>query len=201
MTESESNRQPRIPPMTLALGVVLGLSCAVLPLIPEPYRVQNFAAFGAVGLFVAGRMGVLPGLILCLVSKLLGDLFNCVAHNYQADYLPSWYVLLSFAIYPIVGSVLVRRTQNPLRIAGGAVGASVLFFLVSNFGAWLEQAMPYPYTSAGLLECYKQGLPFYRGTFFGDLGFTAGLFAAHRVLSRYYFHAENTSVISVENRR
>jgi hypothetical protein len=186
--------------MTLALGVLLGLSCAVLPLIPEPYRIQNFAAYGAVGLFVAGRMGILPGLVLCLVSKILGDLFNYVAHDYQADYFPLWSVIVSFAVYPIVGSILVRRTQNPLRITGGAVGASVLFFLVSNFGAWLEQAMTYSYTLAGLLECYKQGLPFYRGTLLSDLGFTAGLFAAHRVLSHYYFHAENTSAISVENR-
>ncbi len=201
MTESESNKQPRIPPMTLALGVVLGLGCAVLPLIPEPYRIHNFAAYGAVGLFVAGRMGLFPGLILCLVPKFLGDLFNYVAHSYDLNYFPLWSAIICFAVYPIVGSVLVRRTQNPLRIVGGAVSASVLFFLVSNFGAWLEQAMTYEYTLAGLLECYKQGLPFYRGTFFGDLGFTAGLFAAHRVLSRYYFHAESGSVIRVENRR
>ena len=194
-------KEPLIPPMTLALGLLMGLGSAVLPLVPEPYRMFNFAAFGAVGLFVAGRMGFIPGLVLALGSKLLSDVLNYAAHGYQDDYLPMASVITGLAIYPAVGYLLVRRTQNPLRIVGGAVAASAAFFLVTNFASWLGQAMPYPYTVGGLLECYKQGLPFYRGTFLGDLVCTGGLFAAHAVLARYYFPAEGTAPIRVEDDR
>lgn len=201
MPEPVPTKEPLIPPMTLALGLLLGLGCAVLPLIPEPYRMFNFAAFGAVGLFVAGRMGPIPGLILALGSKLLSDVLNYAAHDYQDDYLPMASIIAGLAIYPVIGYALVRRTQNPLRIAGGAITASALFFLFTNFASWLGQAMPYPYTVAGLLECYKQGLPFYRGTFLGDLVCTGGLFAAHALLARYYFPAERTASVPVENDR
>ena len=201
MPDFAPKQDPPIPPMTLALGLFLGIGCAALPLVPEPYRAYNFAAFGAVGLFVAGRMGLIPGLILALGSKLLSDVLNYAAHDFQDDYLPMASIIASLAIYPVVGSALVRRTQNPLRIAGGAVLASVLFFLLSNFGSWLNQALPYPYTVAGLLECYRQGVPFYRGTFFGDLVCTGSLFAAHALLARYYFPAERTAAVPVENDR
>ena len=201
MIQSAPKQDSPIPPMTLALGLFLGLGCAVLPLIPEPYRAYNFAAFGAVGLFVAGRMGLIPGLILALGSKLLSDVLNYAAHDFQDDYLPMASIIASLAIYPVIGYALVRRTQNPLRIAGGAIAASASFFLFTNFASWLGQAMPYPYTVAGLLECYKQGLPFYRGTFFGDLICTASLFAAHALLARYYFPTERTATAPVENDR
>ena len=201
MTESAKPTEPRFPPMTLALGLLLGLSCAVLPFVPEPIRTWNFAAFGAVGLFIAGRTGFLAGAILGLGSKLLSDCFNFAANGYNPDYLPTWQYILPFAIYPLVGAILVRRTQNPLRIAGGALVASVLFFLVSNFGSWLGQALPYPYTVAGLLECYAQGLPFYKGTFLGDLVCTGSLFAVHALLSRYYFPAERSATLPVEDSR
>ncbi len=201
MTESAPAKEPSIPPMTLALGLLLGLGCAVLPLVPEPYRAYNFAAFGAVGLFVAGRMGLIPGLILALGSKLLSDVLNYAAHDYHDDYLPLASIVASLAIYPIIGFALVRRTQNPFRIAGGAVLASALFFLFSNFASWLNQAMPYPYTVAGLLDCYRQGIPFYRGTFLGDLICTGSLFAVHAALARYYFPAERSATVTVENNR
>jgi len=201
MTESANPNEPRFPPMTLALGLLLGLGCAVVPLVPEPLRTWNFAAFGAVGLFIAGRAGFLPGLVLGLGSKILSDFFNTAANNFNSDYLPTWYYVATFAIYPLVGAALVRRTQNPLRIAGGALVASALFFLISNFEAWLGQAMPYPYTVAGLLECYSQGLPFYKGTFLGDMLCTGSLFAAHAYLSRYYFPAERSATLPVEDSR
>ncbi len=194
-------KEPPIPPMTLALGLLLGLVSVVIPLVPEPYRMFNFAAFGAVGLFAAGRMGFVPGLILALGSKLLSDVLNYAAHGYQDDYLPMASVIAALAIYPVIGVALVRRTQNPLRIAGGAMTASVLFFVFTNFASWLGQAMPYPYTAAGLLDCYTQGLPFYRGTFLGDLVCTGGLFAAQAVLARYYFPAEGGTPIRVEDDR
>ena len=201
MTESANPTEPRFPPMTLALGLLLGLGCAVIPLVPEPVRAWNFAAFGAVGLFIAGRTGFVPGLVLGLGSKILSDFFNYAANSYNADYLPTWYYVATFAIYPLVGAMLVRRTQNPLRIASGALLASALFFLVSNFESWLGQAMPYPYTVAGLLECYSQGLPFYKGTLLGDIICTGSLFAAHALLSRHYFPAERSTQVSVEDAR
>src|SRR5438270_5089421 len=40
-----------------------------------------------------------------------------------------------------------------LRI-GGVLAAPVLFYLISNFAVWLSGAPAYPYTLAGLADCY-----------------------------------------------
>jgi len=187
----------RFGPMTIALVALLGLAAAALPLLPQELRPFNFAAFGAVGLFAAGRLNLGLGFLLCIGGKLLSDSFNYAAFHFQPDYLPMWKYILPFAIYPIFG-VFLRRTANPFLIGGTALFASVLFFLVSNFGAWLEQAMPYPQTFAGLMQCYAMGLPFYKGTLLGDVAITCGIFAAHAYLAKCYFPAEAVKPASVE---
>jgi len=190
----------RYGPMTITLVAFLGLAAASLPLLPESLRPYNFAAFGALGLFAAGRLNLALGFLLCIGGKLLSDSFNVAAFRFQPDYLPMWKYVLPFAIYPICGRVL-KPTANPLAIGGMAIFASVLFFLVSNFEAWLGQAMPYPYTFAGLMECYAMGLPFYKGTLLGDVAITCGIFAAHAYLAKIYFPAEAVKPAAVEVER
>jgi hypothetical protein len=175
--------------MTLTLAAAVAVLAVAVPLIPEPYRAFNVAAFGALGLFATARVGFWPGVGFAVGAKLLSDVLNFVAHDYHTDYLPMWEILLSFLVYPACGRLL-RRSENPFAVGGAAVLGSGLFFLVTNFGSWVRQALPYPYTLDGLMQCYREGLPFYRGTFLSDLLFAAGLFAAHAVLSRAYFPAE-----------
>src|SRR5262249_3619561 len=102
------------------------------------------------------------------------------------------------------GRVLLSQTESPLRIGAVSLLASIQFFIVTNFGAWvtdIHSASP-TYTSDwnGLFKCYELGIAFYRTEawplgFFGntvlsDLFFTAVLFGAHACLSRTAFPAE-----------
>ena len=50
--------------------------------------------------------------------------------------------------------------------------ASVLFFLVTNFGCWLWFDL-YEHSVSGLVHCYAQALPFFRYTLAGDLVFAS----------------------------
>ncbi len=65
--------------------------------------------------------------------------------------------------------------SKPLRVLGAAMGASVFFFIISNFGVWAAWAM-YPKTLGGLSAAYVAGLPFFRNDLAGDLVFTALFF-------------------------
>lgn len=67
--------------------------------------------------------------------------------------------------------------------------ASLLFFLVSNFGVWLNW---YPRTWVGLLNCYSLALPFYTRTLLGDLVFGYG-YMALREVKRSFCNYLNTS--------
>ena len=184
-----------LKPMTLALAGVAVLAAATA-ILPPDYRPWNAAALGALALFASARLRlpVALGVFgLALAVKELG-----VYLQFGFDPHPATW--LCFAVYLALGWALLRNTESPLRIGGVTLAASLLFFLVTNFGSWLEQALPYGYSLEGLLNCYAAAVPFYRGTLVGDVFFSAALFGAHAALSRVYFPAERVGAVAEEVR-
>jgi len=102
---------------------------------------------------------------------------------FAGSYRGALWTYLAFASYPLLG-FLARKNQArqvlllPL--------ASLLFFLISNFGVWLNW---YPNTSAGLVQCYVLALPFYWRTLIGDVIFAYGFLLmkkhAKKIISFY----------------
>ena len=66
--------------------------------------------------------------------------------------------ILSFAAIIVLGSIMLSKVSIP-RVLGGAIGASILFFIISNFGVWLSDP-DYPLTWGGLVLCYEMAIPF-----------------------------------------
>jgi hypothetical protein len=180
--------------MTVALAGVAVVAAAIT-LLPASFRPWNLSAIGALGLFAAARLGFWPAVGFTALALGLKDLGIYLHYGWNPEPL-SW---LCFAGYVALGWAFLRRTESPLKIGSAALTASLIFFLTSNFLSWLGQALPYGYSLAGLLDCYKAAIPFYRGTLVGDLIFSGGLFAAHAALSRAYFPAERVAVVTVED--
>lgn len=67
-------------------------------------------------------------------------------------------------------------------LIGCSLGASVAFFLVTNFAVWL---MWYETNWTGLISCYVNAIPFFRYTVLGDLFFSTVLFAAYAWVSSW----------------
>lgn len=192
---------PSFKPMTLGLAT-LGLALtAALTLafaqLPAEYRVWNASVVGALGLFAAARLGFWRGLVFTAAAIALKDVCLYLTTPWWQPYPLSW---LYFAGYALAGWALLRNSASVGRAVGVAVGASVLFFLVSNFVSWLELALPYERSLGGLLSSYAAGVPFFRGTFLGDVAFSAALFGAHAALSRAYFPAERVAPEPIEER-
>lgn len=193
------NTPTSFKPMTLALaGAGLALT-ALVPLAfadarPE-YRVWNASVIGALALFAAARLGLWQGLALTAVAIALKDLSLYLSTPWWQPYPLSW---LYFAGYAVVGWALLRRSPSVGRAAGVALGASLVFFVVSNFVSWLELALPYERSLGGLLSSYAAGVPFYRGTLLGDVGFGALFFGAHAALARAYFPAERVNATATQ---
>ena len=64
-----------------------------------------------------------------------------------------------------------------------SLGASCLFFLVTNFGSWLWFGS-YDHSVSGLLNCYTLALPFFRYTLTGDLLFSVVLFGSYALVTQ-----------------
>jgi hypothetical protein len=73
-------------------------------------------------------------------------------------------------------------------IGSATILSAVVFFLVSNFVVWLTAsatmppAFQYPKTLAGLLDCYVKAVPFFTGTFWGNIYYAGLLFGGFGIV-------------------
>jgi hypothetical protein len=82
--------------------------------------------------------------------------------------------LFTYGAYAVI-VLLGKQLNTPHRfrkLAAFVAGASLFFWLVSNFGWWLTTAF-YPKNPAGLMQCYIAALPFLRNSLIGNFCFAA----------------------------
>lgn len=192
-TRTGRGNMPYFKPMTLALAG-LAVVVAATSVLPPDVRPWNFAALGALALFAAARLRFSLALLVFAAALAIKE----VGVYLQFGYRPSPVTWACFGVYLALGWAFLRKTESPFWIGGTAIGASLLFFLTTNFGAWVAQELPYGYSFEGLMNCYAAGIPFYRGTFLGDMVFSTALFGAHAALSRAFFPAERVGVVTQE---
>lgn len=178
MDTPTANPEPK--PTRVLLIAALATLAGLLRLFPHPW---NFAPMGAIGIFAGARLRGWKGLALPVGIAVLTDLALWAKYP---DYSPfQWFTYLSYLLCALLGRTL-QKSSSPWRIVGLGLVSSVLFFLVTNFGVWLLWTDTYPdRTLAGLFQAYVAGIPFYRGTFFGDLIYTPVLFGSYALLSRW----------------
>jgi hypothetical protein len=178
-----------LTPRVLLL-IVLVLAAAFSRLVPHLY---NAAPVTAVTLFAAAylpsrRWSVLLPLAAMFLSDVVLYATKDVAYREQAV-SNMLFVYSTFGVIAVMGQWL-RRNVTVGRVVGTALAGSAVFFLLTNFGAWLSLSLPLSATEPamysrdwqGLLNCYIAGVPFFRGTFVGDMVYTAVLFGGFAVL-------------------
>ena len=172
--------------ITLRVSTItlLILFAAFSRLIPHP---PNFAPIGAMALFGAAYFSKrYLAFLIPIFSMWLSDLvINNVVFGHYFDhfvwaYDGFYWTYGSFIIISLVGFVLLKKV-NPQRLIISSLSASVLFFIISNFGVWASGTM-YPKSINGLITCYAAGIPFFKNTLLGDLTYCAALFGVFELL-------------------
>jgi len=121
--------------------------------------------------------------LLPLVSMLLSDVLYEVLFRSGLTDIPGFYEgqftnYVLFAGLTFVGFWM--RSLNIARIAAGAVAAPTIYFLLSNLQVWLGGGgYNRAKTFSGLMQCYADGLPFYRGYLLGTIFFSFVLFGLY----------------------
>lgn len=146
----------------------------IMRLLPHP---ANLAPVGAIALFGGAILPRKLGWWLPVAVMMVSDLLFLGAYS---GIVFTW---IGFLLVGLFGMTL-RGQNNWLRVPVGVLGASVIFFIVSNFGVWLQGQM-YAHTWAGLVQCYEMALPFFRNTFFGDFLYSWLLFGAYALAIRF----------------
>jgi len=136
----------------------------IFRLIPHP---ANFTPVGASSIYGGYRLSRPWNYLAPLLVMTLSDLF-LGAHRTMI------YVYLSILLAVWLGERLSTRAR-PVHVALVALGSSVAFFLITNFGVWKATGL-YSHTWGGLINCYVMALPFWRNALAGDLIFTGSFF-------------------------
>ncbi|MEK7569841.1 MAG: DUF6580 family putative transport protein [Patescibacteria group bacterium] len=146
--------------------VVLVAFASVARLLPHP---PNFAPVAAVALFSGVYLGKRASLIAPVVAMVISDAFLGF-HNLV------FFTWGGMALVGILGW-WVRERKGARMIVAGSLAGSALFYVLTNFGAWLtNHGGLYTYDIAGLTQGFINGLPFLRNTVAGDLFYTGVFF-------------------------
>lgn len=167
--------------MKLRLSIALVFLAALSRLLPHP---DNFTPIGAMALFGAAYFSRQAlTLAVPFIALFLSDLVlnNVIYRQFYPEFtlITSWWIYAAFGMVMLSGWFILSQKISPGRVVIASLGASGIFFLVTNFSVWLEGTM-YPKTTAGLMTCYAAGLPFLKNTVLGDLFFSAVMFGSYR---------------------
>ncbi|MDR3667501.1 MAG: hypothetical protein P4L35_11720 [Ignavibacteriaceae bacterium] len=151
----------------LVFAVVLILAAAFTRLIPH---YPNFTAVGAIALF-GGTY--LPNKKLAFIVPFAAMILTDLIIGFHPT---MWAVYLSFGLIVMIG-MQISKNKKITNIIIGALSASVLFFVITNFAQWITDPF-YAKTGAGLAFCYTMAIPFFSATVLGDMFYVAVLFGA-----------------------
>lgn len=163
--------------------VILGLilTAAAFRLVPHWPNVTPIAAMALFGGAYLGRNYL--AFLVPLAAMFISDLFLGFHSSMIAVYA-------AFAVTVLIGMTLSRKPRV-LNIAMASVGSTLLFFLLTNFAAWIGSPF-YPQSFAGLMECYAAGLAFlndgngisfFMNSLLGDLFYNTVLFGSFYLIS------------------
>lgn len=151
------------------------LLAGLVRFIPHP---PNFAPIAALALFGGRYINdkkiafVVPVIVMLLTDYVLGFHYLMPA------------VYLSFVLIVGIG-LLLRKTNKVVWLISGSIGASTLFFIITNFYEWFVGIL-YPKTMIGLITCFVAAIPFYFNTLMGDLFYVILMFMSFELLNHKF---------------
>ena len=126
-------------------------------LIPHP---SNFTPILAVGIFSGFYFRQLYlSIFIVIFSMFLGDL-------YLGFHSTMLFTYFSLAIAVVIGLFVKKFKFSEILFSG--LLSSAVFFIITNFGAWLTLEM-YEKSFAGLLSSYVLAIPFFHNTMISTL--------------------------------
>ncbi len=195
--------------MLIYFIILLAVVSRFVPHIP------NFAPITALAIFAAANMDWKKATGIVLAARFISDIFiGFVSWPMMVAIYASHLVGVLFGVWIKNATPLALRAPSPqdgrelqpaifpspfkerarerlqinrwFKIIASSLGASAIFFLVTNFAFLYSN---YAHNFSGILESYANGLPFLRGTLFGDLSYTMALFGS-LALARYLLAAK-----------
>lgn len=163
------------------LFAVLIIAAIASRLIPH---MHNFSPLAAIALFGAAYLrNKQIALLVPIGATFLSDvlLHQFVFPDYSLFYDGWYFQYIAYGII-VISALGIFKKVNASRVAIGALSATAIFFLISNFGSWIALSM-YPKSISGLISAYAAGVPFIKGTFLSTAIYSIVLFGAYSLIT------------------
>ncbi len=166
---------------TIINFLLLVAICSLYRVIPN--RMLGFAPQIAMAIFAGSVIKDKKwSFLLPLLSMLLSDVIYEVLYMNGLSDIKGFYGGQLFNYVLFTGLTVIGffvNKNNVAHIIGGSIAGVVGFYLISNFGSWLNgldiNSNQYPKTWDGIVTCYSAALPFLKGSLLATFIFS-GLF-------------------------
>ena len=160
-------------------AIFLVLLAASARIFNASLHIPNMVPIAAIGLFSGAIIKDKRSLafLIPLLGQFLGDVYFQLFTK-----IPGFYSLpgMLFNYGALVGATALGMTMKqpkPLSTIAYLLGASSIFYLVSNFGYFVQGWNGYSF--AGLSKTYTDAIPFYKYTLLGDMAGGILLFGSY----------------------
>lgn len=151
--------------LLVAVATVIKILCAPNIALSGITAVMSVALFAGLNKTYNVQSSFILPLATLLVSNVILQVLYSLGGFPFAGFYKWQFVEYSLVIVLAAMGLLLRRAKTTGIFISAVLGPTV-FFLVSNYLTWqlYGQNIGYTHDTAGLLNCYTQGLPFYRNS-------------------------------------
>jgi hypothetical protein len=166
--------------MTARMNALLVVGLIILAILsrwlPHP---PNFSPVMGIALFAGARLSSKTwAFFLPVITMAISDLWL----GWHST-LP--FVYLSLILMTLIGwGNLKSKSFSWPRLGLYSTVASVLFFVITNFGVWLTQDL-YSKDGLGLMACFAAALPFYPATLISGVIYSFALFGLNSSIEKF----------------
>lgn len=173
----------------LAAGLIIMAGAARI--VNHEMHLYNFAPVCALGLFGGAVIKDKRfAFLLPLLAQLMGDVYISLFTPWSGFYgVEQVCVYASLLLVTIMGTAMGQ--PKALKVLGYTLAGATVFFIVSNFGTWLNlqffgKADLYGYGTGfkGLVNTYVAAIPFFKNTLAGEFSGSILLFGAYYLLQQ-----------------
>lgn len=151
--------------MLALLIITFGIFSRVVLHVPNFTPILSLVLFG--GMYLKGRQGIWIPLVLMIISDIIIGFHDTLLYTYGSI------LIISFM------GLWLKSHKNWVNVISTSVLASLIFFVLTNYGAFLSL---YPYSLAGLQECYLAAIPFYRSTLLSTVAYSLVLYGGYELV-------------------
>lgn len=170
------------------LFILFGAFSRMFTFLPNFSALESLALFG--GAYIALRY---VAILIPITAMFLSDFVinNTIARSFFPNhdglvFFSEYMIWNTIAIVSIVlfGRLFLKK-MNLLNGVFGILGATAIFWIISNIGAWLSSGL-FPLTFAGMIENFAFAIPFLKNSLLGNFAFGILLFGSYELLTRSY---------------